>query len=259
VLTDIRCALEGGTREVVLTGVHLGSYGQDFSSPTHLRDLVRLILAETDAPRLRLSSLEPWDLDESFFSLWEDPRLCHHLHLPLQSGSAAVLRRMARKTTPESFSALVQAARKAIPEVAITTDLIAGFPGESEAEFEAGLAFVRQMRFAGGHVFTYSARAGTTAARMSAQVPFQVRKERNARLRAVLAESANQYQSAFIGQTLDVLWEAAAALGPDGWELSGLTGNYLRVAAAAPRRLWNEITPVRISGRNAEGLTGRVA
>ena len=164
-------------------------------------------------PRLRLSSLEPWDLQPDFFQLWQDPRLCRHLHLPLQSGCAATLRRMARKTTPESFAELVAAARLAIPDVAITTDIITGFPGESEVEFQESLAFVRQMGFAGGHVFTYSARPGTAAARLPDQVPHALRKERNACMRAVFAEAAQAYQSSFIGQVLPVLWESATGIG----------------------------------------------
>jgi threonylcarbamoyladenosine tRNA methylthiotransferase MtaB len=256
VLADIRAA--GDSREVVLTGVHLGSWGQDLLPASPLQHLVEAILKETDVPRLRLSSLEPWDLHAGFFRLWQDPRLCRHLHLPLQSGCAATLRRMARKTTPESFAALVAAARLAIPDVAITTDIITGFPGESEAEFQESLAFVRQMHFAGGHVFAYSARPGTAAARLPDQVPHLQRKERNARMRAVFAEASQAYQSAFIGQVMPVLWESAAGLGEDGWEMSGLTGNYLRVNAKASRSLWNQITPVRLSTLTPDGLFGQV-
>lgn len=258
VLADVQGALMGGCQEIVLTGVHLGSWGQDFSPPLHLRHLVQAILRETDVPRLRLSSLEPWDLDEQFFALWEDSRLCRHLHLPLQSGCAATLRRMARKTTPESFAALVAAARALIPGVAITTDIIVGFPGETQAEFNESLEFVRAMKFAGGHVFTYSARPGTVAARMPNQVPHPIRKERNAQMRAVLAESAAAYQKAFLGHVLPVLWESAAALGPEGWRMSGLTDNYLRVSAYAPQHLWNRITPVRLTGLASDGLQGLV-
>jgi threonylcarbamoyladenosine tRNA methylthiotransferase MtaB len=262
ILRDVRAAMnaEDGSaaREIVLTGVHLGSWGQDLSPSLRLKQLVQAILDETKAPRLRLSSLEPWDLDEDFFALWQEARLCRHLHLPLQSGSVATLRRMARKTTPQSFARLVEAARSAIPGVAITTDVIAGFPGESEAEFAETLDFVQAMHFAGGHVFTYSARQGTAAARMPHQVPYPLRKERNAQLRQVLAESARSYQSAFLGQVLPVLWESATALGPQGWDMSGLTDNYLRVSARLPRRLWNQITPVRLTGRDDETLYGKV-
>jgi threonylcarbamoyladenosine tRNA methylthiotransferase MtaB len=245
-------------REIVLTGVHLGSWGQDLSPSLHLHRLVSAILKHTDTPRLRLSSLEPWDLEAEFFSLWDDARLCRHLHLPLQSGCAATLRRMARKATPESFASLVAAARRSIPGVAITTDIIAGFPGETDKEFAETLDFVRAMDFAGGHVFTYSARQGTAAARMREQVPHPLRKQRNAHLRALLAESAHNYQEDFLGETLPVLWESATALGPEDWHLSGLTDNYLRVHARAPRHLWNQITPVRIDHFNEDGLAGEL-
>jgi threonylcarbamoyladenosine tRNA methylthiotransferase MtaB len=223
-----------------------------------LRDLVCHILEHTDIPRLRLSSLEPWDLDAGFFRLWQNPRLCPHLHLPLQSGSAATLRRMARKTTPASFARLVAAARSVIPDAAITTDLIVGFPGESQAEFDESLEFVQRLGLAGGHVFTYSARPGTAAARMPGQVPLALRKERNAIMRAVFSQAAQAYQSAFVGRVLPVLWESAASFGPQGWEMSGLTGNYLRVSAYAPHGLWNQITPVRLTAQSDTHLHGTI-
>jgi threonylcarbamoyladenosine tRNA methylthiotransferase MtaB len=257
VLSEVEAAA-ATAQEVVLTGVHLGSWGQDLSPPLRLRSLVQAILKDTGVARLRLSSLEPWDLDEDFFSLWEDPRLCRHLHLPLQSGSGATLRRMARKTTPRSFRALVTAARAVSPEIAITTDVITGFPGESEAEFAEGLAFVRELELAGGHVFTYSARQGTAAARMPDQVPHEVRKERNALMRAAIFESALAYQERFLGRVLPVLWESTTSLGPDVWRLSGLTDNYLRVSAHAPKQLWNRITPVKLVGLTGEGLSGQM-
>ncbi len=255
-LADIRSAVDA--REIVLTGVHLGSWGQDLSPASALAHLVEAILRETALPRLRLSSLEPWDLQADFFQLWQDPRLCRHLHLPLQSGCAATLRRMARKTTPNRLPALVAAARRAIPDVAITTDIITGFPGESEVEFQESLAFVRQMHFAGGHVFTYSARPGTAAARLPDQVPHALRKERNARMRAVFAEAFKPTSRLSSARLLPVLWESATGSGVDGWEMSGLTGNYLRVSAPAPRSLWNQITPVRLSALTSDGLFGQV-
>ncbi len=236
--------------------MHLGSWGHDFASPLHLRDLIKTVLAETDMPRLRLSSLEPWDLDADFFSLWQDRRLCRHLHLPLQAGSPTVLRRMARKTTPESFTALVQAARQAVPGVAITTDVIVGFPGETEAEFAEGKALIESLNFAGGHVFSYSARAGTAAARMPGQVAQKVRKQRSAELHALFAAAAGAYARSFVGQELGVLWENNAAYGPAGWRMSGLTDNYLRVTAYAPQHLWNQITPVLLEQYSKDGLFG---
>lgn len=258
VAADVQSALDGGAQEVVLTGVHLGAWGLEFPRPQRLTDLVSGLLARTSPPRLRLSSLEPWDLEPAFFDLWRDPRLCRHLHLPLQSGSAGVLKRMARKTTPRTFLALVEAARRAIPEVAITTDVIAGFPGETEAEFADTLEFVRAAGFAGGHVFTYSARPGTPAARMKGQVRHEARKERSAHLRAVFAESARAYRRKFVGQTLPVLWESAGQAGEHAWRLEGLADNYLRVAAAAPQPKWNVIDPVRLVSVGEDGVLGEI-
>ncbi len=258
VLADVRAALYGGAKEIVLTGVHLGSWGEDLTPRQNLGHLVRGILTETRTPRLRLSSLEPWDLSAELFDLWQDPRVCRHLHLPLQSGCGAVLRRMARKTTPESFARLVAAARAAIPEVAITTDVITGFPGESEAEFSESLAFVEAMNFAGGHVFTFSARPGTAAARFPGQVPHAERKERNARVRELLEKSAAAYQAGFLGQKVDVLWESVEAIGAQTCTLKGLTGNYVRVSANGSQQHWNQITPVHLTSITKEGLSGSI-
>ncbi len=255
IVSDVQSALDADVQEVVLTGVHLGSWGEDFDSPRHLRDLIRHLLADTDVERLRVSSLEPWDLDETFFDLWQDARLCRHLHLPLQSGSASVLRRMARKTTPQAFAQLVRAARERIPDVAITTDLIAGFPGETDEEFNDGLQFVESMAFAGAHVFTYSARPGTAAAKMPDQVHNYTRKERNAALRAVTDRSARAYHDRFIGAEANVLWENAHPIsGERRWHLSGLTDNYLRVQAESEEPIWNKITPTQLLTLNPNRL-----
>ena len=258
VLADVQAALRGEAQEVVLTGVHLGSWGKDFAPPQHLRHLVQTVLAATDLHRLRLSSLEPWDLDAEFFELWSDPRLCRHLHLPLQSGCAATLRRMARKTTPESFTDLVAAARAAIPSVAITTDIIVGFPGEDEAEFADSLAFVQAMQFAGGHVFAYSERPGTAAMRLPGAVPHSVRKERSLRMRLALAESSAAYRAGFVSSSLPVLWESTHGFGPQGWELSGLTDNYLRVSAFSPEPISNRIMMVNLTSVIDDGMQGQL-
>jgi threonylcarbamoyladenosine tRNA methylthiotransferase MtaB len=256
ILADIQSALDGGTQEIVLTGVHLGSWGQDFPARQHLHDLVSAVLARTSIPRLRLSSLEPWDLEAGFFSLWQDGRLCRHLHLPLQSGSASVLKRMMRNATPDSYATLIQAARAAIPEVAITTDVIVGFPGETQAEFSETLEFVKSMHFAGGHVFTYSARPGTPAARMRTHVPHQVRKERNAMLHEVFKEAAREYRQQFTGRSLPVLWESTDQLSDLGWQLEGLSDNAIRVQAVAPEPRWNQLDSVKLIKNESDGLRG---
>ena len=258
VIADIQSALEGGTREIVLTAVHLGSWGQDLTKPGSLSDLVSAILARTSPARLRLSSLEPWDLETGFFSLWSDARLCRHLHLPLQSGSAGVLKRMARKTTPKSFARLVDSARTLIPDVAITTDVIVGFPGETEAEFAETVDFVKSMDFAGGHVFTYSARPGTPAARFEGQVPHELRKERNSVLHAVFEQSARDYRQHFVGQALPVLWESSYQLSDLSWQLEGLTDNYIRVRAVAPESKWNRLDGVELIANETDGLRGTI-
>jgi threonylcarbamoyladenosine tRNA methylthiotransferase MtaB len=258
IISDIRATLKGGAQEVVLTGVHLGSWGYDFEAPQHLRDLIQKILEITEVPRLRISSLEPWDLDDAFFDLWSDPRMCRHLHLPLQSGSAATLRRMARKVTPGSFAALVEAARQRIPDVAITTDVIVGFPGETDAEFAESRAFVEEMNFAGAHIFTYSERQGTAAANMPNQVHNFTRKERNEILRQVTDQSAANYQRRFLGQETAVLWESVENTGEGQWALSGLTDNYLRVQATASEPVWNQITPTRLTKIEENSLRGKI-
>ncbi|MCC7119033.1 MAG: tRNA (N(6)-L-threonylcarbamoyladenosine(37)-C(2))-methylthiotransferase MtaB [Anaerolineales bacterium] len=256
VIADINSALAGDSKEIVLTGVHLGSWGQELNH--HLRDLVKAILRETDVKRLRLSSLEPWDLDADFFSLWQDSRLMPHLHLPLQSGSDSTLKRMLRKTTAASFRELVDSARSQIPEVAITTDIIAGFPGETETEFSETLEFVREIAFTGGHVFSYSSRPGTGAARMRGQVQPVIRKERNHRLQAVIEESATAYREKFIGQTVSALWESTTEYGELGWKMEGWSENYLRVSAFAPTPRWNEVNQVELQEIHNGIMPGKI-
>ena len=258
VIADIQSALKGGAQEIVLTGVALGSWGHDTSPRSDLTPLIRAILAQTSVQRLRLSSIEPWDLDEAFFELWRDPRLCKHLHLPLQSGCADTLRRMGRRTTPEAYAALVSMARSVAPGMALTTDMIAGFPGETDREFQESLEFARQIGFASGHVFTFSSRPGTAAAHLPGQVPPEVRKQRNSQLRSVFAESSASYRRGYLGSVSTVLWEATDQLGPTGWRVSGLTGNYLRVYATTPAPLWNQLSTVRLVEDAPDGLEGEI-
>jgi threonylcarbamoyladenosine tRNA methylthiotransferase MtaB len=165
---------------------------------------------------------------------------------------------MARKTTPEDYSQLLQNAREMIPEIAITTDMIVGFPGETEREFEESLAFAEKMRFSQGHVFTYSERPGTAAARMSPSVPYPVRKSRNALVREVLSKSERSYQNRFVGKKLPVLWESTIARNHGLWAVQGLTGNYLRISATSPEDNWNQISTVQITGFNGNGLVGEI-
>ena len=258
ILAEIRQLEQQGVQEFVLTGVHLGSWGHDFNPAQTLNDLLLQILTQTDSARLRLSSIEPWDIEPDFFDLWHDPRLCPHLHLPLQSGSEAILRKMARKVTPDAYLDLVATARKAIPNLSISTDVIIGFPGEDDDLFMQSLEFIRQVEFADGHVFAFSPRPGTAAAEMEQQIPPFVIKRRSREMRRVLKLSRQKYAQTFIGCEVDVLWESSPALDENGWTLTGYSQHNHRVKARWPRRLWNQITPVTITSFQNGFLEGEI-
>ncbi len=243
---DIKAALDGGTHEIVLTGVQLGGWGRDFDQPQTLKNLLTLILNTTDIARLRLSSIEPWEFDHEMLPLWQDGRMCRHLHIPLQSGSDPVLKRMGRQILAAGYLSLIDQIREAIPDVALTTDVIAGFPGEDSADIDATIALINQVGFSGGHVFTYSPRPGTAAEKMDRQVARSAAKSRNALLRKTFEHTSRAYRERFIGQSQPVLWESSDRLADGTWQLSGLTGHYLRVYAESDVDLWNTITPVTL-------------
>ena len=265
VVSEVQGLVDGGYREAVLTGVHLGAFGRDLDGGqrSDLKELTAAILTDTDIARLRLSSLEPWELADGFFDLWQrwPGRLCPHLHLPLQAGTDAQLRRMARRCTVASFRQLAADARAAIPNLIITTDLIVGFPGESDADFEEGLDFVEEMRFAHAHIFPFSARTGTAAADFDGQVKKAVKRERSRRMHQVAARSGQLERARYVGATRPVLWEGSGQPLTDQADTllwSGLTDNYLRVTAQAPAGtdLSNRITPVRLDELHGETLYG---
>ncbi len=266
VVAEVQALVREGVQEAVLTGVHLGSYGRDLAGAQagDLRRLIDALLTETDIARLRLSSLEPWELADGFFELWQrwPHRLCPHLHLPLQTGTDALLRRMARRCTVASFRQLVTEARAAIPDLILTTDLIVGFPGESERDFAQGLEFVQEMRFAHAHIFPYSPRPGTAAAAFAPQVEVAVKKERSRRAHAVVAETGRQERSRFVGTQRAVLWEGAPQPADDPalcwW--AGWTDNYLRVTAPAPVTVApsNRLTRVRLDALRGDALQGTI-
>ncbi len=256
VIKEIQSLAAAGYKEVVLTGVHLGSFGRDIDRRTTLGDLTAAILRYTDIARLRLSSLEPWDIPANFFELWENPRLLPHLHIPLQSGSDRILRRMARRTTQDSFRDLVAQARANIQDLAISTDLIVGFPGESEAEFQESLDFVSEIEFSRLHVFPYSRRPGTAATKMEGQVLPQVKKERSRRLIELGRQLSFTYHQQYDNRTATVLWETTT--GSDNHEMQwmGYTTNYIRVKVQGSVDLFNQITSTHLTGPRPEGMTG---
>lgn len=252
VIAQVQRAADSGRKEVVLTGVNIGAYGQDTAGPD-LGNLIRRILAETNVARVRLSSVEPWSFREAWLELWADPRLCPHFHLPLQSGSDAVLRRMNRPYSAGDFLRLVQTIRQALPDAAITTDIIVGFPGETEADHRDTLALAERVGFARLHVFPFSPRPGTPAASMPDAVAHDEVLRRSAELRALGARLALAYAERFVGRTMDVLWEQSPR---QGW-WTGLTPNYLRIWTRGDG-LGNRILPVRLVGVKRGSLLGMV-
>lgn len=257
VLTDIRSALEGGAHEIILSGVQLGSWGKHFPEPSDVKTLIRRVLAETGVDRLRLSSIEPWDLDRDFFRLFEDPRLCRHLHISLQSGCASTLKRMGRPNTPDEYMERLGWAREIDPDFSITTDVITGFPGETAEEFQQSVDFIRRAGFSGGHVFPYSERPGTPAVKLAGQMPSRERKKRAVDVRAVLEESAGQFARQLVGKRGRVLWETSTPEA-DVFRLEGFCEAYIRVSARSPRDSINVVDTVALTGLDGFGLTGEI-
>ena len=254
IISEIRRIEDAGGKEVVLTGVNLGAWGLDFNPKRKLADLLSAILAKTSIGRVRLSSLENWNLDLDFVSLWTDTRLLPHFHLPLQSGSPTVLRRMARRTKPNSFLALIEAARKIRPEFSITTDIIVGFPGETDAAFSETLTFAADAAFSGGHVFSFSARPGTAALKLDGRVSPAIKKERSARLRALLKTQKDHFMRGQIGSIRSILWEHGSLLDDGAYLMKGLTDNYLPVLKKTGSDFANTVTPERIEGMDEGAL-----
>ncbi|HBY92566.1 MAG TPA: tRNA (N(6)-L-threonylcarbamoyladenosine(37)-C(2))-methylthiotransferase MtaB [Chloroflexi bacterium] len=250
IVCEVTLLAQQGCQEVVLTGVHAGSYGYDRG--TDLGQLIERLLSETTIPRLRLSSLEPWNFKSDWLELWQrfEGRLCRHLHMSLQSGSDTVLRRMRRAYSSRQFAAKVAAARAAIPNLAVTTDIIVGFPGETEAEHAASVAFVEVVGFAGAHIFSFSPRPGTRAAAMRDQVDGATKRARHAEMSAVTLASAARFRESMVGQQLPVLWEQPR---PDG-VATGLTDTYLRVYAAPGTRERNTVTLAHFVSVHEDGL-----
>lgn len=257
ILDDVRSAVFTGTKEIVLTGTQLGGWGKDFSEKRTISDLVKEILKETDIPQVRLSSIEPWDIDEDFFALLSEPRFCDHLHLPLQSGSSRTLKRMGRRMSPAEYGHLLEQLRSHKDDLAVTTDILVGFPGETQADHLESMHFVQEMQFAGGHVFRYSPRPGTPAALFADQVDEKEKKRRNKAMREVVERSFAAYRGQYMDREVKVLWERGQKEGERRWRMHGLSTNYLRIQALTPQNLWNQVSPVVITkdqGRFMEGF-----
>lgn len=261
IVAEVRQLAKEDVKEIVLTGVHVGGYGSDLD--TDLAALVKALLDDTDIPRIRFASVEPWDLSPAFLKLFENPRVQPHMHLPLQSGSDSVLRRMARRCKTAEFDSLTKSLRDTIPGFNVTTDIIAGFPGETEQEWLESMRFIEAQKFGHIHAFTYSEREGTKAANLPDPVPVPIRQARSRQLHE-LAETLKQEQLASaVGDIVDILWErgrkSTDSEGRTLWQHSGYTPNYHRVTIDSDRDLANLILPTKINPVQNGKLTGTLA
>lgn len=263
IVDEVNSLVKQGIQEIVLTGVHVGGYGSDIDSS--LYELVKAVLDQTNVPRIRFASVEPWDLPDNFFALFENPRLMPHMHLPLQSGADSVLRRMSRRCKTEEFKALVEQARAAIPNFNVTSDIIVGFPGETDEEWQQTMEYVASLGFGHLHIFSYSPREGTKASRLANPVDSNIKKARSKELHELAAKLKIEMLGQQIGSTVEVLWEQAKQ-GEKGEMLyTGYTPNYLRVettvsnAISNLNTLENKITTVSIEGVSESlNLQGRI-
>jgi len=253
--------VSSGFTEIVLTGIHLGAFGRDLTSNGQeitLFDAVRTVLAAGGSRlmRVRLGSLESVEVSDRLISLMQtDSRLCPHLHLPLQSGDDAVLKAMNRHYTTDQYRTLIAGIKARVPAIAITTDIIVGFPGETEEMFENTLAFVKSLTFAKIHVFPYSRRTGTPAAGYTAQIPEAEKKRRAHKLQQIADQQAELFIQSFIGQKLGVLFESTEMRRL----MSGLTGNYIRVYADGGNEdNLGKIKPVMLERRYRDGIWGKI-
>lgn len=235
---------EGG-KEVVLTGTQLGTYGFDLPG-TDLCGLLKRILDETMVTRLRISSLQSQEITPELLNLWQDPRLCPHFHVPLQSGSDSILQAMRRRYDTAQFDRTVRLIRQAVPDAAITTDIIVGFPGEGEAEFKESLRFANSIGFSDMHVFPYSIRPGTSAAYLDDLVPEPSKEERMSEMLAMSRRSFLAYRGQQSGMIRPVLWQSSKNIRGETW-WSGLTDNYVRVSARSDQYLRNTISLARLA------------
>jgi threonylcarbamoyladenosine tRNA methylthiotransferase MtaB len=246
-----------GCKEVVLTGTQLGSYGFDIPGES-LTGMLSGLLEDTAVPRIRVSSLQAQEIDRGLLALWADSRLCRHFHLALQSGSDAVLARMRRRYAAAGYMDAVERIRDAVPGASITTDVIVGFPGESDADFQQTLEVCERVGFAAIHAFPYSIRPGTSAAHLEGRVDPETKSERMSVLLEASKRHASAYRAGIVGETRSVLWEGRGSQN-GGQEWSGLTGDYVRVVARSSEPLANEITGVRLVGQEDGVMLAEIA
>ena len=254
--TETQRLISAGFKEIVLIGIHLGCYGKENPDGPTLYNAVKTVLDVPGVQRLRLGSLESVEVEPRLLTLMqEDARFCRHLHLPLQSGCDKTLQAMHRPYTTAKFKTLLADIKTKVPDIAITTDVIVGFPGETEADFETTCKFAESCGFSKMHIFPFSARKGTPAEKFAGAVTEAVKKERADILGRIDETMHKAFLQAMVGQTAEVLFEQPA--GEDYFE--GLTGNYQRVfVKSGGRNLGGEILPVKITAFDGEKLLGEI-
>jgi threonylcarbamoyladenosine tRNA methylthiotransferase MtaB len=244
-----------GYREIVLSGINLGRWGRDFQPQQRFEQLIRALLEYTAIEKIRISSVEPMDWSDDLIALVAgSPRIAKHAHVPLQSGSDRILRRMHRKYRPWHYAEKIRKIREAMPDGAIGADVMVGFPGETDELFEESRSFIEHLPFTYLHVFTYSSRPGTSSAAMPDQVPVYVARERNRVLRELAAEKNLEFRKKFIGRTLDVITLQA---GGDGWT-EALSENFLKIRLAG-RHEANRVFTAQMAELTTEGLMGKAS
>ncbi len=241
--------VEEGVQEVVMTGTQPGAYGRDREDGTSAADLIEALLARTDAPRIRYSSIQPQDITPRLLACWDDSRMCRHFHLALQSGSDDVLSRMRRRYTASEFRDAVTLIRAAVPGASITTDIIAGFPGETDSDHRATVSLMDELRFTDVHVFPYSARPQTSASLLPDDAPPEVKRARAAELRALGSAHRREALYARVGAVESVLFETAD---------SGLSDTYLPVQITDAGGLTNQIRGVSVVSAEETTLVGEL-
>ena len=250
-----RHVAEGG-KEVVLTGTQLGTYGFDLPG-TDLTSLLKRLLIETQVSRLRVSSLQAQEITPELLDLWQEQRLCPHFHVPLQSGSDSILQIMRRRYDTAKFDRTARLIRYTVPDAAITTDIIVGFPGEGEAEFRKSLRFADSVGFSNMHVFPYSTRPGTSAAYLDNMVPEPIKDERMNEMLAMSRRNFLAFREQQSGEMRPVLWQSSRETGGETW-WSGLTDNYLQVSARSDQNLRNTITLARLHEMDGDSVNAEV-
>lgn len=254
--TETQRLISAGFKEIVLIGIHLGCYGKENPDGPTLYDAVKTVLDVPGVQRLRLGSLESVEVEPRLLTLMqEDARFCRHLHLPLQSGCDKVLQAMHRPYTTAKFKTLLADIKTKVPDIAITTDVIVGFPGETEADFETTCKFAESCGFSKMHIFPFSARKGTPAEKFAGAVTEAVKKERADILGRIDETMHKTFLQGMVGKTAEVLFEQPAG---DGY-FEGLTGNYQRVFVnCGGKNLGGEILPVKITAFDGEKLLGKI-